>query len=500
MVTKLIESDEKTTKYILENKIINEKEKDFNINLKKVIMNSPILHKLRQSKNTNLFSKLIQEKSKREESPDSSEEMDSSIIRKEINKVCKANEIFVSNSTPETNIKVDNDLKFTFSPLKSLALSRIDNFSKTKKICPIEDLKNKEAKNLNLHNAFQMLDSHEIKENSGYIVSKVKLNNVDNSEINPRINKNIHLEKQFSERIKNKNISKNLENDIIPFEEDELNLNIIGQQEIDKNNININYIRKKSSNEIKVKDLKRYNFGNQAGTQSEVNNTNAVKRISLNFTNNQSIFINKNFQEGLPNKNENIELIKGISKEINSEGFDNIFASKGLNNENILIQLGISRKLDSTIRNNIKSNQNLTVNPLGNQNKDVKSSKVIKSIQEFKKLRAKRINHDSIISAHSIFDYSINKSDYISFHERRINNSSVINFLDKDEKERSFLINEKIKIGNEKIKDLISKTKEKGHFGPYFSLCRNCNQRNNEFYNNINVKNAIGILKVISGN
>jgi hypothetical protein len=500
MVTKLIQSDEKTTKYILENKIINEKEKDFNINLKKVIMNSPILHKLKQSQITNLFTKLIQEKSKREESPDSSEEMDSRIIRKEINKEGKENEIFVSNSTLETNIKVDNDLKFTFSPMKSIALSRIDSFSKTKKIFPIEDIKNKEAKNLNLLNAFQILDSDEIRENSSYVVSKVKLNDVDNSEINPRINKNNHLEKQFSERIKNKKITKNLENDIIPFEEDELNLNIIGQQEIDKNNININYIRKKSSFAIKVKDLERYNFENQAGTQSPVNNFNSVKRISLNFTNNQSKFINKNFQEGFPNKNANIELIKGISKELNSEGFDNIFASKGVNNENNLIQLGIIRKLDATIRDNIKSNQNLTVNPLGNQNKDVKSSKHIKSIEEFKKLRAKRINHESIISAHSIIDYSINKSDYISYHERKRNNSSVINLLDKDEKERSLLINEKIKIGNEKIKDLISKTKKKGHFGPYFSLCRNCNQRNNEFYNNINVKNAIGILKVISDN
>jgi len=56
----------------------------------------------------------------------------------------------------------------------------------------------------------------------------------------------------------------------------------------------------------------------------------------------------------------------------------------------------------------------------------------------------------------------------------------------------------KIDIKNEKIKDILEKTKKKGYYAPYFSLCKNCNDRNNDFYNQINLKNAIGIINIIT--
>lgn len=123
-----------------------------------------------------------------------------------------------------------------------------------------------------------------------------------------------------------------------------------------------------------------------------------------------------------------------------------------------------------------------------------------KRVEEFKSIRAKRINH-SIINCHSIIDYSINQSDRVlekDKNQSNVNNNSVIDMINKKEKQMSDLIHEKIKIKNEQIKDLIQRTKNKGHYGPYFSLCKNCNEKNNEFYEKLNSSSAIKLLNLIN--
>lgn len=465
MVTKLIGSDEKTTKYILDNKIINDKENDLNINIRKIIMNSPILQKIRQSQNQNLFSKIIQDKTKRNESSDSSEEK---IIKKiELNEENKEIDVFISNSTSENKNKIDNDLKFTFSPLKSIALSRIDTQGKNNKIFSDEDLKNKEAKNINFFELFKIPDNYS--------------NNTCNES-----------DKQISEKLKIKKLVKNLDNKLIPYESEEMNLPNEVEDEKDNSNIVHKHIRIKSNLGISEKVNENIIKVN-TGIESPSSKIKAAKKLSINLNNLGSKLIDNNIRNPYSSSYEsNNELIKNKKK---------ISISKGFDKENKPIQISRGEKIHSSMLNNNSDNinQNMNINPLGSFNIDARSDKQsIKSIEEFKKIRAKRVKNHSIISAHSIIDYSINKSDYLSVHERKRNNSSAINLLDKDEKERSLLINEKIKIGNKKIKELISKTKEKGHFGPYFSLCKNCNERNNLFYEKINVKNAIGILKVIN--
>lgn len=107
------------------------------------------------------------------------------------------------------------------------------------------------------------------------------------------------------------------------------------------------------------------------------------------------------------------------------------------------------------------------------------------------------------LTTHTIIDYSIKKSDFIPPDKAYYENTKTL-------KNESFPINtnenintvcnsrKKLDIKNEKIKDLLEKSKQKGYYAPYFSLCKNCNDRNNEFYNQINLKNAVGIINIIN--
>jgi len=498
MVTNVIESDEKTTKYILDNKIIGEKEKDLNMNLKKIILNSPIIHKIRASQNPNLLSIFLQEKSKRVESTDSSEEKRSESNRKEdINNV-KKTEILISNRNNklENRNKLENYLKFTFSPIKSLVLSKMD----------IEDLKGKYENNANNPNGPQLLKIQESEDLNGNsdLVSNSTSNMIEQSEIGNYFN-NIHKD---SDMQKNKIIVKNIDNNLF---EDEVSYiqNLRSKNVIDKNKIddkrNTNILNNESEYEKKKSFININQSGNQSLFKEEAK---AAKKLSLKYANISKKLINNSHQDAIssPSQNQYVDHFRGYRNKSKIKVFEknkDCFTSHGLNDDLKSTKLNIRRKLDETIRDsesyyNINfNNKNITLNPLANSYKDAKYSKDVKSIEEFKKLRSRRIEN-SIISAHSIIDYSINnRSDYMTHHERNRNNNSAINLLDKDEKVRSNLISEKIKIGNEKVKELISKTKEKGHFGPYFSLCHNCNERNNQFYEKINVNNAIGILKII---
>lgn len=55
----------------------------------------------------------------------------------------------------------------------------------------------------------------------------------------------------------------------------------------------------------------------------------------------------------------------------------------------------------------------------------------------------------------------------------------------------------KIKIKNSTIKNLIYEVSDYGYYAPYFSMCKNCNERNNEFYNKMNEFNAYNIINLI---
>ncbi len=104
---------------------------------------------------------------------------------------------------------------------------------------------------------------------------------------------------------------------------------------------------------------------------------------------------------------------------------------------------------------------------------------------------------------HTIIDYSINRYDFIqpkdvcNENAKNYKNDSIpsntnenLNSVGRTRK--------KLEIKNQKIKHLLEKSKEKGYYAPYFSLCKNCNERNNDFYNQINLKNAMGIINIIN--
>jgi len=110
------------------------------------------------------------------------------------------------------------------------------------------------------------------------------------------------------------------------------------------------------------------------------------------------------------------------------------------------------------------------------------------------------------LDTHTIIDYSINKSGYI--YKNEVLFSEEIKNVNIDTKPTlenennhtipNTVLKNKLAIKNEKIKNLLEKSKEKGFYAPYFSLCKNCNERNNEFYNQIDLKNAIGIINIIN--
>jgi hypothetical protein len=57
--------------------------------------------------------------------------------------------------------------------------------------------------------------------------------------------------------------------------------------------------------------------------------------------------------------------------------------------------------------------------------------------------------------------------------------------------------NKKIRIKNQNIQELLNSVSDAGYYAPYFSLCRNCNDRNNQFYNKMTEKNAKSLIELI---
>lgn len=111
------------------------------------------------------------------------------------------------------------------------------------------------------------------------------------------------------------------------------------------------------------------------------------------------------------------------------------------------------------------------------------------------------INNKKPILTHTIIDYSIHKSDFILEDDKNFNSYKNIftvcksdDSKIKDNFSKMNKINKLKNIKDENIKALLEKSKIKGSYAPYFSLCKNCNQRNNDFYNYINSQHALGIL------
>lgn len=114
------------------------------------------------------------------------------------------------------------------------------------------------------------------------------------------------------------------------------------------------------------------------------------------------------------------------------------------------------------------------------------------------------------LNTHTIIDYSINntimktdkfitpKPKFTKFPFEstiKINEGENNTNLRNSSKKR-----EKFDIHDKKIKTILEKSKENGKFlSPYFSLCNNCNKRNNEFYNEVNSKIAYDILNTLDG-
>jgi hypothetical protein len=113
------------------------------------------------------------------------------------------------------------------------------------------------------------------------------------------------------------------------------------------------------------------------------------------------------------------------------------------------------------------------------------------------------------INTHTLIDYSLNNTNlksnkYFSPKNKLTKltfESAVKNTVDDIRKSNEVFSNNKknkINIYDKKIKTILEKSKERGKFlSPYFSLCNHCNERNNDFYNKINVKIAYGILNTL---
>lgn len=128
-----------------------------------------------------------------------------------------------------------------------------------------------------------------------------------------------------------------------------------------------------------------------------------------------------------------------------------------------------------------------------NNNIKLNTRKVLPSINNKKKE----------IITHTIIDYAIYKSDFISPEKIIYENSKTVKnetfpTISDEKVITSSNHKNKLHIKNDVIKNLLEQSKDKGYYAPYFSLCKNCNQRNNDFYNQINLKNAMGIINVIN--
>jgi hypothetical protein len=131
-------------------------------------------------------------------------------------------------------------------------------------------------------------------------------------------------------------------------------------------------------------------------------------------------------------------------------------------NGNHLIKASDRQNNNTNLNGNINSNNIGNINDFSDKIKSRQENMAIfrkNRIEEFINLKGKKINKYKTKS-HTIIDYSLNKSDHPPYSE--INNSnisSIISFINNKEKDRDFLIKEKMKIKNEKVKALIEKSK-----------------------------------------
>ena len=117
--------------------------------------------------------------------------------------------------------------------------------------------------------------------------------------------------------------------------------------------------------------------------------------------------------------------------------------------------------------NSSKINQKIVelsgINESFRDGKNIKINNKRISMDEFKELRSKKLMK-SEISTHTIIDYSLNRSNFFN-QEKSGNkndlNHSVINLINKKEKERNEFIKNKLKIKNEQIRSFVNKNKSK---------------------------------------
>lgn len=125
--------------------------------------------------------------------------------------------------------------------------------------------------------------------------------------------------------------------------------------------------------------------------------------------------------------------------------------------------------------------------------------------------RKKKEKKKKELNTHTIIDYSLNNTNLrtnklfspgnkltkLTF-ESSVKYNNTVEDKDRENEGLNGKKNLKLDIHDKKIKTILEKSKEKGKFlSPYFSLCNNCNQRNNDFYNKINAKIAYGILNTL---
>ena len=164
-----------------------------------------------------------------------------------------------------------------------------------------------------------------------------------------------------------------------------------------------------------------------------------------------------------------------------------------------------TKEAENTEENNNQSYKKMRQfeNKFTNDKNDIKENLSSHNTGTSKNILPRIYKKGKELITHTIIDYSIKKCDFISKEKVKYENTKTYkNDASLTNSHENLNIvgsaRNKLDIKNEKIKHLLEKSKEKGYYGPYFSLCRNCNERNNEFYNEINLKNAIGIINIIN--
>lgn len=238
-------------------------------------------------------------------------------------------------------------------------------------------------------------------------------------------------------------------------------------------------------------------------TKQVIFNTKHNKKNSSNSveSNNMSNYSNNNNNENEENrKNKDKQLFKQNTKVVKSKellhriGLDlkNSPSHKNENNNNNNKEGKIINNASLKLINNHDRNSNVFNNELetyssSNSKSNANTKVPTKQSKLNKTNKTNKINKKDPLTG---IEFTYNPKNELFYGKELINEASNYNKYMKYEEQLP-------KINNSKIKDLIYEIKDKTSYGPYISLCKSCNKKNVNFYNDSNADRSIHILETI---